>query len=251
MRQLSVIWFVVLLMLTTTPSLFAETVQVAVASNFIKPMEAIVSEFEQSSGYKVNVSYGSSGKHYAQILHGAPFDLFLSADQEKPLQLEQAGLTVKQTRVTYAIGRLVLWSADPKLITESSAHILRRPEIRYLALANPKLAPYGQAAIQVLKRLQLLESSQAQWVIGENISQVYQFINTGNAELGFVAASQVFDGGQLTSGSVWLIPQNFYQPIRQDMVLLNREGSQVAAQELYRFILSPATQRKIRNFGYQ
>ncbi len=229
---------------------FAEQLRVAVASNFIKPMESIVANFEKQSGHRVVVSYGSSGKHYAQIVHGAPFDLFLSADQHKPLELEKKELTIKNSRATYAIGTLVLWSANPSFIDDSSKVLLDQ-NFQNLAFANPKLAPYGQAALQVLEKLELVESTQNRWVLGENISQTFQFVNSRNAELGFVAASQVFESGVLKSGSAWVIPKEYYQPIKQEMVLLKRAQNNEAAAQLYQFILDTNSQKLIRLYGYQ
>jgi molybdate transport system substrate-binding protein len=238
------------LLVFTVQSASAETVRVAVASNFIKPMEAMVERFEQQTGHQVQVSFNSSGKHYAQIVHGAPFDLFLSADQEKPRLLEQQGFVLPGYRATYAIGQLVLWSKDSQLITQSP-EILFGQDFHHLAIANPELAPYGQAAMQVLQKLNLVAATRSRWVVGKSISQTYQFVVSQNAELGFVAASQVMRSGKLDSGSGWIVPESMHQPIKQDVVLLIRAKGNHAAEQFYQFLLQQPTQQLIRSFGYR
>jgi molybdate transport system substrate-binding protein len=196
------------------------------------------------------VSFSSSGKHYTQILRGAPFEMFLSADQDKPQRLEQQGLVVPGYRTTYAVGRLVLWSKDPRLI-HNSAEVLATQNYQHLAIANPELAPYGRAATEVLQALNLLEFTRPRWVVGKSISQTYQFVMSQNAELGWVAASQVMQGGQIVSGSGWIVPESMHQPIRQDMVLLVRGEKNSAARALFEFITQDSTQAVIRSFGYR
>ncbi|MEQ8953244.1 MAG: molybdate ABC transporter substrate-binding protein [Gammaproteobacteria bacterium] len=222
----------------------------AVASNFSAPMQEIASRFEQETGHTVNISLGSSGRFFAQISNGAPFQVFLSADQDKPLRLEQAGLTVAGSRFTYAQGRLVLWSADETLL-EDSTEILYTDNFQRLALANPRLAPYGQAALEVLQELNLVERTQDRWVMGENIAQAYQFVETGNAELGFVALSQVSGADGFIVGSGWVLPGNLYSPINQDAVLLTAGEDCQACRELLQYMQSIQVRRLIESYGYR
>ncbi len=239
-----------LLCLASSGNAGAEEILVAVASNFSAPMAEIVSRFEAESGHEVNVALGSSGRFFAQISNGAPFQVFLSADQDKPLRLEQAALTVPGSRFTYARGRLVLWSADEELL-EDSTEILYTDDFERLALANPRLAPYGQAALEVLQELNLVERTQERWVMGENIAQTFQFVETGNAELGFVALSQVSGADGLIIGSGWVLPGNLYSPIRQDAVLL-REGEDCAAcRDFLQFLQSVQVRGLMESYGYR
>lgn len=228
----------------------AEQIQVAVASNFMAPMKAIVTNFEQRTGHQVQLSFGASGKFYAQIKNGAPFQLFLSADQEKPIALGRDGLVVPDSRFTYALGSLVLWSGKPGFI-DGEASVLRRGQFNKLALANPKLAPYGVAAVQVLEKLNLRQTTESKWVQGENIAQTFQFVSTGNAELGFIALSQVIDNGKIKTGSAWLIPEELYQPIRQDAVWLRQGENSKAAKALWQFLQTESTRQLIKRYGYQ
>lgn len=226
---------------------FADTAYIACASNFTEPMKTLVHIFETQTGHNLKVSYGSSGKFAAQIAHGAPFDVFLSADQAKPHSLTEQGLTVQGTQFTYALGTLVLWSADSALIN-SEALVLTGNAYRKIALANPKLAPYGEAAVEVLTNLHLLDETKPKWVQGENIAQTYQFIATGNAELGFVAFSQL--QADNTPGSYWIVPKHLYTPIKQDAVLLSKGGKNVAARQWLEYLKSPSAQEIIHGFGY-
>lgn len=230
-------------------SLFAENVHVAVASNFKNTMLDITKVFEQSSGHKVLLSFGASGKFYAQIRHGAPFDIFLSADQTIPAKLEKEGFVVPDKIATYAIGRLALWSANSKLI-KNNPEVLKMGSFNKLALANPKLAPYGVAAIDTLKSLQLHDKTKAKWVQGENIAQTYQFVRTGNAQIGFIAFSQIMDGSHVKTGSFWLVPREYHRPIKQDAALLSRGNTNAAAREFLRFLSSHSAQRIIESYGY-
>ncbi|WP_281560664.1 molybdate ABC transporter substrate-binding protein [Thalassomonas sp. RHCl1] len=239
-----------LLLLTFVSNLAAaEVIHVAAASNFTAPMKQIVKEFEQISGHKVRLAFGASGKFFAQIQHGAPFQVLLSADQAKPLALEQAGYTVPKSRFTYAIGTLALWSVKPNFKVED-ASVLSQGAYNKLALANPKLAPYGLAAVEVLEKLSLKEATRSKWVQGENIAQTYQFTGTGNADLGFVSLSQIIVNGQIKQGSAWIIPDHFHRPIRQDAVLLKRGENSEAAQALLRFIKSEQAKKIIMAYGY-
>jgi molybdate transport system substrate-binding protein len=227
-----------------------EEITVAVASNFTAPMKAIVAGFEKSSGHKVKLSFGSSGKFYAQIKNGAPFQVFFSADQAKPKALEQDGLAVPESRVTYAIGILALWSAKPGSI-DGDATILKQGNFNKLALANPKLAPYGTAAVDVLENLKLKKVTQAKWVQGENIAQTYQFVRTGNADIGFVALSQIIDKDRVQRGSAWVVPNHLHRPILQDAVLLRSGESSQAAQQLLRFAQGKKAREIIESHGYK
>lgn len=221
---------------------------VAVASNFAAPMKQLAAQFERATGHTLSISTGATGKFYAQIKNGAPFDVFLAADDDTPARLMREGEAVMQQ--TYAIGRLVLWSAQPGYVT-GNEEVLRQNRFERLAIANPKLAPYGAAAIEVLTRLKLADRVQPKFVVGENIAQTYQFIASGNAKLGFVALSQVVQDGKLASGSAWLVPTSLHAPIRQDAVLLKRGEHNTAARALFDFLKSPAAALTLtRSFGY-
>jgi len=231
------------------PTVFAETVLVAVASNFTKPMTEIAEAFEKATGHSAKLSFGSSGKFVSQLENGAPFEVFLSADDEKPLKLEQAGLAVAGSRFTYALGTLVLWSAKPGYV-DDQGQILSKDGFQHLALADPKLAPYGVAALEVLKSLGLQEKLQALLVQGENISQAHQYVSTGNAELGFVALSQVIANGKIAEGSGWIIPADRYAPIRQDTVLMKTGAKNPAAPALLAYLKSAPALAIMQKYGY-
>jgi len=227
----------------------ADTVSVAVAANFTKPMKVIAEQFYEATGHRARLSFGSSGVLYAQVRNGAPFDLFLSADQRKPATLEQQGLAVAGSRFTYAVGRLALWSANPDLI-KGNADILHADQFNKLAVANPALAPYGSAARQVLAQLNLTQQTKPKLVMGQNIAQTYQFVASGNAQVGLVALSQVAKNNVITSGSGWIIPASFHTSIHQGAVLLDRAKNNAAAKALLKFLGSDKTQATIRSFGY-
>jgi molybdate transport system substrate-binding protein len=223
----------------------AETL-IAVAANFSEPMRDIASAFERQSGHRVRLSFGASGKLYAQILHGAPYDAFLSADNAKPAALEAADLTVPGSRFTYAIGALVLWSASGA----DARNLLERGTYQRLAIANPRLAPYGAAAETVLQRLALLEAARPRLVTGENIGQTYQFVASGNASLGFVARAQVLRGGELPEGA-WSVPASLHAPIAQDAVLLRHGADNPAAGELLDYLRGAAALAVLQRYGYR
>ncbi len=227
----------------------AETVQVAVASNFILPAQAIAQQFEQQSGHQIKISSGSTGKFFAQIQHGAPFDLFLSADTATPAKLIQAGLAVEHTKRTYAIGKLALWSNNPDLIADGDA-VLARNRLNKIAIANPDLAPYGRAAIETLIKLGQYQQLKSKVVWGENIAQTYQFVFSGNAELGFVSASQIMRNGKITQGSAWMIPESMHTPILQDAVLLSKARNSKAAQQFLDYLSTNQARDIIQQFGY-
>jgi molybdate transport system substrate-binding protein len=228
----------------------AAEVSVAVAANFTAPMQKIAVSFEQDSGHRARLAFGSTGRFYAQIRHGAPFELLLAADDETPARLEQEGLGVAGSRFTYAIGRLVLWSPQPGLV-DAQGLVLRQGRFDKLALADPKLAPYGAAAIESLTRLGLLERLQTKIVQGENIAQAYQFVASGNAQLGLLAWSQVQADGHLREGSAWVLPARLYRPIRQDALLLTSGQDNPAAIALLRYLQGEKARAIIRAHGYE
>lgn len=231
------------------PAMAAE-VNVAVAANFTAPMKQIVAEFEKETGHKAVLSFGSSGKFYAQIKNGAPFQLLLSADDEKPIQLVKDGLGVGDSRFTYAVGTLVLWSPKAGFV-DAKGDVLGKGLYNKLAIANPKLAPYGVAAMEVLTKQGLLSAVTPKFVQGENISQTFQFVSSGNAELGFIALSQVMKDGKITSGSAWIVPGRLHTPIRQDAVLLSSGKDNAAARALLGYLKSDKAKKIIRAYGYE
>jgi molybdate transport system substrate-binding protein len=231
----------------------AAPVQVAVAANFAAPAKRIAQDFERQSGHKVTLAFGSTGSLYAQIRNGAPFAVFLSADEHTPARLEREGLAVSGTRLTYATGRLVLWSKKSGRLDEQ---VLRSGRFDKIALANPRLAPYGAAALQTLRSLGLAEAVAPKTVEGSSIAQVYQFVASGNADLGFVALSQVLSegqasDGQVREGSAWLVPAHLHEPIRQDAVLLKAGAGHAGAQAFLAYLRGDAAQTLIRAAGYE
>ena len=226
----------------------AETTLVAVASNFTKPMTEIAAEFEKATGHTAKLSFSSSGKFVSQIENGAPFEVFLSADESSPLRLEKDGFAVSGSIHTYAIGKLILWSSIPEFI-DDQGEVLTNGKFEHIALADPKLAPYGAAAVDYLNRKKLLEKLQPFMVMGENISQTHQLISSGNVELGFIALSQVSEKGKITSGSGWIVPQNFYAPMKQDAVLLKTGDENPAAKALLDYLKSAPALAIIKKYG--
>ena len=235
--------------LALSTTLHAETVQVAVAANFTAPMNAIAADFEKDTGHKISLSFGATGKFYAQIKSGAPFDVFLSADDETPRKLEQEGDAVPGTAFTYATGRLVLWSAKPGFV-DAQGQVLKTGIFNKLAMASPKLAPYGAAAMETLTRLGLQDTLSAKFVQGESIGQTFSFVSSGNAELGFVALSQVTEQGQIKSGSAWVVPSSLHSSLRQDAVVLKHGKGNSAAAALIAFLKIEKSRKVIRSFGY-
>lgn len=233
--------------LAVCASAWAEQASIAVAANFSAPMKQLAPLFEQATGHTLALSSGSTGKFYTQIKHGAPFDVLLAADDETPARLLREGDAVRTQ--TYAIGKLALWSADAAKIDGSDA-VLRHGAYNKLAVANPKLAPYGAAAMQVLEKMGLAGQAKEKFVTGENIGQTHQFVASGNADIGFVALSQVWQDGKLSGGSAWLVPASFYTPIRQDAALLKRGEANAAARALLDFLKTPQAQALIRGYGY-
>ena len=230
-------------------ALHAAEAQVAVAANFAEPIKAIAAVLEKTTGHTLKITVGSTGRLYAQIRNGAPFDVLLAADAKAPAQLEADGLAQPGSRFTYASGKLVLWSTQAAKVDAQGA-VLKTDGFRKLAIANPKTAPYGAASIEVIDKLGLSASLTPKLVQGESIGQTYNFAFTGNAEIAFVAMSQVLDGGRLKGGSMWVVPQNLYAPIQQDAVLLKRGANNEAAVALMKLLKSPNIQVLIRSYGY-
>lgn len=235
--------------LAAAPFARADDVAVAVAANFTAPMQQLAADFARQSGHKLQLSFGATGKFYAQIRNGAPFEVLLSADDTTPAKLENERLAVPGSRFTYAVGKLVLWSAKAGYVDEQGA-VLAKGEFKHLSIANPKLAPYGAAALEVLTRRQLLQAVQPKLVQAENIAQAYQFVASGNAELGFVALSQVFRDGRIAEGSGWIVPAAWHAPLRQEAVLLARGRGRPAAAALLDYLKSPPAKAVIRRYGY-
>lgn len=239
-----------LLLMLACASVLAGEVQVAVAVNFTAPMKLIAADFEKDTGHKAVLSFGATGKFYAQITNGAPFDVFLAADTETPAKLEKDGAAVSGSSFTYATGRLVLWSAKPGVVDDKGAALLRG-EFKHLAIAAPKLAPYGAAAMETMSKVGLLPILEPKLVQGESIGQTFSMISSGNAELGFVALSQVYEDGRIKSGSGWIVPTNLHSPIRQDAVLLTRAKNNQVAVQLLAYLKTEKAKTVIRSFGYE
>ena len=237
-------------LLVTSSPLFgiAAEARIAVAANFAEPMKAVAAVLKKTTGHTLKVTLGATGKLYAQIKNGAPFDVLLAADTKAPAQLEADGLAQPGSRFTYATGKLVLWSANAATV-DAQGEVLKTGNFRKLAYASPKVAPYGAAAVHALNHLGL-SALTPKLVQGESIGQTYGFVYTANAELGFVALSQVLEGGKLKSGSMWVVPQNMYPPIRQDAVVLQRGANNPAAQALMTLLKSSNIKDLIRSYGY-
>ncbi len=240
-----IIW--ILIFHLAAPTAWSAQATIAVATNFAAPLSEIAEVFEAQSGHHLTISMGSSGSLYAQIQNGAPFDVFLSADQLIPEALENSELIVPASRFTYAVGAIVLWSADAETVDQSGS-VLRQNNFRRLAIANPETAPYGQAAIEVLQSLSLEAAIRPKLVMGQNIAQTYQFVASGNAQLGFVALSQISQNDQ--SGSLWVVPRNLYGPILQDAVLLKNGADNEAAHAFIEFLRGPTARQISQSYGY-
>jgi len=246
LRRVLGLWWGLFVTATATAAVAGET-HVAVAANFTAAAREIAAAFAQASGHRAILSFGSTGKLYTQIANGAPFELLLAADQTRPTRLVDEGLGVAGSQFTYARGKIVLYSRDPELVDPQGAVLHRRDAFSKLAIANPKTAPYGGAAVEVLRGLAVYEAVAGQLVMGDNIAQTYQFVATTNAELGFVAYAQVVaDHG----GSQWLVPETLYTPIRQDAVLLTGGKANPVARAFLAFLRQPAARAIIQRFGY-
>ncbi len=225
----------------------ADTIHIAVASNFSSAIKDIAHRFETKTGHKIILIFGSSGKHYAQIINGAPFELFFSADTARPYLLDKKGLIQANSRFTYAIGQVVLWSPNKQLV-DKKAQVLQNTSFRYLAVANPKLAPYGKAAQQILTQQGLWAKLRLRMVRGENIGQTFQFVKSGNAQLGFIAFSQIKTLDKPIKGSYWKPDPTLYDPIQQQAVLLKDNK---VAHAFLKYIKQDEALSIIRAYGYK
>ena len=227
----------------------ADEVSVAVAANFTAPMQKIAAQFEKDTGHKAVLSFGATGKFYAQISNGAPFGILLAADDKTPAKIAQEGKGDAASRFTYSIGKLVLWSKQDGYV-DANGEVLKTGKFQHVAIANPKLAPYGLAAVETLGKLKLTEQVQPKTVLGENIGQTYQFAASGNAQLGFVALSQVMEDGKIREGSAWIVPSSMHEPIRQDAIVLNSAKDNVAATALMQYLKGDKARAIIKSYGY-
>ena len=237
------------LLATFISAAHADDVHVAVAANFTAPMQKIAQLFEADTGHKAVLSFGATGKFYAQMANGAPFDVFLAADDTTPAKMDQESRTLPGTRFTYAIGRLVLYSTQANYV-DDKGEVLKTGDFKHLAIANPKLAPYGLAAQQTMQKLGVMERIAPRLVMGENIGQTYQFVASGNAQLGFVALSQVMVDGKISKGSYWMVPTEMHEPIRQDAVVLQRAANNPAAKALAQYLQGDKAKAVIKAYGY-
>jgi molybdate transport system substrate-binding protein len=224
---------------------WAAQVNIAVAANFTEPAKEIAAAFKQKTGHEAVLSFGASGQFYNQIVQDAPFQIMLSADDERPKKLVADGLGVAESRFTYAVGKLVLWSKSPDLVQGEAT--LKAGAFAKVSIANPAAAPYGAAAVEAMKALGVYDALQAKIVQGNSIAQAFQFIDTGNAELGFVALSQLAGN---SGGSRWMVPQNLFKPILQDAVLLKKGAANEAATAFVAFLKGPESRAVIEKYGY-
>ena len=245
-RRLQVLGLALAVLAFGAPAMAADT-QVAVAANFTEPAKEIATAFKAATGHNAIMSFGSSGQFYAQMARGAPFEVFLSADADRPKKAEQDGLGVTGTRFTYAIGRLVLYSKTPALVDDNGA-VLKTGKFQKLSIADPVAAPYGVAAVATMNKLGVYNTLKPKIVMGTSITQAYQFVDTGAAELGFVAYSQVIN---VPGGSRWLVPATFHAPIDQQAILLYTGQNSVAAKAFLTFLKSPASLAIIKKYGYE
>lgn len=227
----------------------AAELRVAVAANFTAPIRQIAADFERDTGHKVIAAFGPTGGLYTQIKNGAPFEVLLAADEARPARLEAEGEAVRGSRFTYAVGRLALWSPKAGYV-DDRGEVLKTQAFAHLAIANPKTAPYGLAATQVLARLGLADALAAKIVEGASIGQAYQFVASGNAELGFVALAQVYKDGKLAAGSAWIVPASLHAAIRQDAVILAKGKDNPAAQAFLDYLKGPTAAAVIKAYGY-
>ncbi|MNF36936.1 Molybdate-binding periplasmic protein precursor [compost metagenome] len=249
MRLASSFFATLIASFTLAGNALAGEVQVAVAANFTAPIQAIASDFEKDTGHKLVAAYGATGQFYSQIKNGAPFEVFLAADDTTPAKLEKEGESVAGSRFTYATGKLVLWSAQVGYV-DVKGDVLKQNQFKHLSIANPKAAPYGLAATQVMDKLKLSTALAPKLVEGQSITQALQFVSTGNAELGFVALSQVYKDGRISSGSAWIVPEQLHDPINQDAVILNKGKDNPAATALVNYLRGPKAAAVIKSYGY-
>ena len=229
----------------------AASLNVAVASNFTQPMKLLAQQFEQQTGDSLIISYAATGTLANQIKNGAPFAVFLAADDTTPNQLVEAKLAIEKTQFTYATGRLVLWSKDPRQIESDGELTLKQNRYKHLAIANPKLAPYGKVAYEALGKMNLWQQVESKIVMGDNISSTYQYVVSGNAELGLVALSQVSVQGKIATGSAWIVPENLAPVIKQNAIILDKGAKNPVASKFMNYLHSAAAQKIIQQFGYQ
>ncbi|MNO35608.1 Molybdate-binding periplasmic protein precursor [compost metagenome] len=249
MRLASSFFATLIASFTLAGNALAGEVQVAVAANFTAPIQAIASDFEKDTGHKLVAAYGATGQFYSQIKNGAPFEVFLAADDTTPAKLEKEGESVAGSRFTYATGKLVLWSAQVGYV-DVKGDVLKQNQFKHLSIANPKAAPYGLAATQVMDKLKLSTALAPKLVEGQSITQALQFVSTGNAELGFVALSQVYKDGRISSGSAWIVPEQLHDPIKQEAVILNKGKDNPAATALVNYLRGPKAAAVIKSYGY-
>jgi molybdate transport system substrate-binding protein len=246
MRKSSIL---AILLAAYATTLRAEEALLAVAANFSAPMQQIATLFQKDTGHTIKLSFGATGAIYAQIKNGAPFDVFLSADQSTAQKLALEGLAVPNSRFTYATGQLALWSKQKDLV-DGKGQILKSNSIQRIAVANPKLAPYGAAALETITNLGLVNELQPKLVQGDNISQTYQFVFTQNAQVGFVALSQIYANDAISSGSAWIVPSHLYKPIAQDAILLRKGSDNAAAKALMLYLKGDKARQIIKSYGY-
>lgn len=249
MQSIRQVCAVVALCATATVAI-ADEVHVAVAANFTAPAKELAPMFEKQTGHKLVLSFGGTGMFYGQIKNGAPFDVLLAADAKTPKKALKEGYGVPGSSFTYAVGKLVLWSANADKVPADGGKLLASGQFNKCAVANPKLAPYGLAAHEALKALGLFDQVKPKFVEGDNIGKTFNFVKTGNADIGLVALSQVFKNGKLQSGSGWMVPENLYAPIKQDAVLLKQGKSQKAAQQFLEFLQGPQAAEVKKAYGY-
>lgn len=247
MRRISRLLLALLALFAAAGVARAGEVKVAVAANFAEPAQEIAQRFAARTGHRATLSFGSSGQFAAQIMNGAPFGVFLSADRARPEALEGAGLAVAGSRFTYATGRLVLFSQTPGLV-DSKGAILSRGDFQKLAMADPETAPYGAAAVDTLRKLRLFQTLRSKIVKGASIAQAFQFVDTGAAEVGFVALAQVM---ARPGGSRWLVPATLHAPIEQQAILLKAGDGDPAARSFMAFLKGPEARSVIRRYGYE
>ena len=250
MRHLFLRASALLLIATAVANVHAAEAQIAVAANFAEPIKAIGAVLQKTTGHTLKVTLGATGNLYAQIKNGAPFDVLLAADTNTPEKLEKEGMTQPGSRFTYATGKLVLWSVNAATV-DAKGQVLKKTDLGKVSYANPKTAPYGAATLKALDSLGLTAAITPKLVQGESIGQAFAFAATGNADVGFVAMSQVLEGGKLKGGSMWVIPQTLYDPIRQDAVVLQHGADNQAAKALMQLLKSPNIKDLIRSYGYE
>lgn len=244
------IWLAVVFALTGFQSVHADSLNVAVASNFINPARILAARFSSASGHQINLSAGSTAKLYTQIINGAPFDIFLAANAREPRRLEQQGHAVAATRFTYAIGRLALWSADQHRIKGDCGDILQGLGFQRLAIANPRVAPYGQQARNVLDNLAIYDTVAERLIVGENVGQAFRFVSSKNAQLGIVSLSQIKDPRNPIAGSHCLIAADLHEPLEQQAIVLQRARNKALATAFMQFLASQDARDLIRRYGY-